>query len=117
MTGARALVHYFLGHNAHGMTFVTGFSRNSPTNPHHRLSAGDALLAPIPGYLVGGPNQGREDEALGIPYGPWRTGPLSYVDHQNSFASNEVAINWSASFTYLLAAVQQQGACGPDQRD
>ena len=118
LVGARDLVHYLLGHNIHGLSFVTGFGQNSPLFPHHRLSAGDALATPIPGYLVGGPNEAREDEATGVKYGPGRlVGPLSYVDHQNSFASNEVAINWSASFTYLLAAVQMQGACGPEQRD
>jgi endoglucanase len=108
LESARSILHYFLGHNAHGISFVTGFGFRSPRFPHHRPSGGDNVVEPVPGFLVGGPNIGRQDERDGAIY-KYGTGPLSYVDQQPSFASNEVAINWSAPLSYLLAALQAQG--------
>jgi endoglucanase len=31
---------------------------------------------------------------------------LSYIDHKCSYASNEIAINWQAPFSYLINAVE-----------
>lgn len=47
---------YILGKNATGYCYVTGFGMKSPLYPHHRLSASDDIEAPLPGFLVGGPN-------------------------------------------------------------
>lgn len=102
----RATAHYLLGHNIHGITFVTGFGYRSVRAPHHRIIGSDTVHEAIPGFIVGGPNIEKPDAIFGIPYGPVQTGPFLYVDNQHSFGSNEVAINWSAAFSYLLAAIQ-----------
>lgn len=101
----RAINHYLLGHNIHAISFVTGFGHRSVQAPHHRISGSDGIPNAIPGFIVGGPNIERPDAIFGVPYGPIQTGPLLYIDHEQSFGSNEVAINWSAAFSYLLAAV------------
>ena len=77
---------------------MTDFGGKSPVNPHHRPSAADGVATPDPGFLVGGPNSGQEDECTDYPS---KLGPKSYVDDQDCYAVNEVAINWNAPLAYL----------------
>jgi endoglucanase len=52
--------------------------------------------------LSGGPNAGRQDDALRkLP--PGLPPAKIYADEQASFASNEIAINWQAPLVFLLA--------------
>ena len=93
---------YLLGRNATAYSFVTGFGARTPQWPHHRPSAADTVAAPVPGFLVGGPNPRQQDRCAGYPSAlPAR----SYVDSTCSYASNEVAINWNAPLAYLAAAL------------
>jgi endoglucanase len=94
---------YIFGKNATSYCFVTGFGSKFSMHPHHRLSVSDNIEEPIPGFLVGGPNGGKQDvpsfpEGLNYKYNePAR----SYLDDQHSFASNEVAINWNAPLVFM----------------
>lgn len=92
---------YILGRNATGYCYVTGFGSKSPMHPHHRLSAADDVAEPLPGFLVGGPNAGQQD---GAAY-PSSLPDESYADEVNSYASNEIAINWSAGLVALSSAL------------
>lgn len=63
--------------------------------------------------VVGGPQPGGED----IGSESWeckdyRTGvpATSYIDHNCSYASNEVAINWNAPLAYLAGAIEALNA-------
>lgn len=101
---AHELADYLLGRNAIGYSFVTGFGAKTPRHPHLRATAADKVEAPIPGFLVGGPNAERQDAGPKLHYP--RTEPaLSYVDDVESYASNEVAINWNAPWTLLSAGL------------
>ncbi|MGN0208635.1 MAG: glycoside hydrolase family 9 protein [Paludibacteraceae bacterium] len=98
--GAWANMDYLLGRNATGYCFVTGMGHLSPMNPHHRLSDSDGIENPLPGFLVGGPNIGKQDQSEeDMPAYP-EVADECYLDVQPSYATNEVAINWNA---YLLA--------------
>ncbi len=88
--------HYVLGANAHNMSFVTGIGSNSPRHPHHRPSVADGVEAPVPGLLVGGPNQYLNDPELRARFDASTPPALTYVDDVDSYASNEIAINWNA---------------------
>jgi endoglucanase len=81
---------YLLGRNPYRRSFVTGVGVNPPRFPHHRPSAADAVTDAWPGLLVGG---SQPDS------------PLLWVDEQNNFTTNEVAINWGAAMAYLSAAM------------
>jgi endoglucanase len=89
------------------MSFVTGFGTVSPLHPHHRPSEADGIAAPVPGWLVGGPNPGQQDRK-GCGTASYRSAlpALSYLDDMCSYASNEVAINWNAPLVYVAAALQ-----------
>lgn len=105
LDNARRNMDYLLGRNATGYCYVTGFGVKSPLNPHHRLSASDAVLAPIPGLLVGGPNPARQDHAKYISNLP----DESYSDTLMSYATNEIAINWSAALVALSSSLDALG--------
>ena len=106
LDAAQAALDDVLGRNALGMAMVTGFGSASPQHPHHRPSEADGIAAPVPGFLVGGPNPGQQDTAhCPVPYAS-KLPAKSYLDHFCSYASNEVAINWNAPLVYVSAALQ-----------
>jgi endoglucanase len=101
LRAAQANMDYILGRNATGYCYVTGFGTKGSKDPHHRLSVADAVDHPFPGMLVGGPNPGQQDShEAGVTY-PSREPDESYVDVFQSYASNEIAINWTAALVAL----------------
>jgi endoglucanase len=103
-------VDYLLGRNATGYCYVTGFGDKSPMHPHHRPSAADTVEAPFPGMLVGGPNPGQQDknDMHNATY-PSNIPDESYIDDAESYASNEIAINWNASLLAFLCWLDALG--------
>ena len=96
-----------LGRNATGYCYITGFGTKSPMHPHHRPSEADGVEAPYPGLLVGGPNPGQQDKADVKDY-PSDQPDESYTDVMQSYASNEIAINWNASILALLGWLEAE---------
>jgi alpha-L-arabinofuranosidase len=106
LDAAQSLFDEVLGRNAVDSSMVTGFGTRSPLHPHHRPSAADGVDAPIPGFVVGGPQPGQQDaKRCPVPY-PSAVPARSWLDHVCSYASNEVAINWNAPLVYVAAALQ-----------
>ncbi|MFG6413119.1 glycoside hydrolase family 9 protein [Roseateles sp. DC23W] len=105
LDAAQSVLDYVLGRNPLGMSYVTGFGQRSPMHPHHRPSEADGVADPVPGFIVGGPNPGRQDQKNCPPY-PSALPALAYIDHGCSYAANEVAINWNAPLVYVSAALQ-----------
>lgn len=95
-------LNYILGQNPTGYCYVTGFGTKSPMHIHHRLSESDGVEAPQPGLLSGGPNEKQQDKKQGITYKS-SLPALSYTDELESYASNEIAINWNSPLVYLLS--------------
>ncbi len=81
-------LNFLFGRNYYDRSFVTGMGLNPPMYPHDRRSGGDSLTDPWPGYLVGGGWPGAKD---------WK-------DDQESYQTNEIAINWNGALIYALAA-------------
>ncbi|MBO4904476.1 MAG: glycoside hydrolase family 9 protein, partial [Lachnospiraceae bacterium] len=84
---------YALGSS--GRSFMIGFGENSPVNPHHRTAQGSYtadMNTPayerhlLVGALVGGPDAGD-----------------NYEDVVSDYSKNEVACDYNAGFTALLA--------------
>jgi hypothetical protein len=93
---------YLLGRNATGYCFVTGLGSRSPLHPHHRISIADGIVPPVPGLMAGGPNPGRQDHQAYVYLEP----ETAYLDQDQAYASNEIAINWNAPLVYLAGAVE-----------
>ncbi len=85
--GEQIVAHIF-GRNFYGRSYVTGLGIDPAMNPHDRRSGSDSIVAPWPGYLVGGGHTATD-----------------WVDKQESYSHNEIAINWQAALVYSLAWV------------
>jgi endoglucanase len=92
-------LNYALGSNPRSSSYLIGFGANPPKSPHHRTAHGswaDSQSVPnahrhtLYGALVGGPNASD-----------------GYTDSISDFQANEVATDYNASFTGVLAAAQQ----------
>ena len=105
LTAALENAEYILGRNATGYCYITGFGTKSPMHPHHRISEADGIEAPFPGLVAGGPNPGQQDIAEVKVY-PSKQPDESYTDVMQSYASNEIAINWNASILALLGWIE-----------
>ena len=97
---ARQHLDYLMGANPMGYCYITGHGTLSPVHSHHRPSL--AAHATMPGMLAGGPDGALEDPfaktvLLGQP--PAKC----YVDNDQSYSTNEVAIYWNSSLLYLMA--------------
>ena len=95
---ARSQVDYALGSS--GRSFVIGYGKNPPQNPHHRTAHGsyaNNINEPantrhtLIGALVGGPNM---DD--------------SYPDDRTNYQNGEVATDYNAGFTGALAKLYKQ---------
>ena len=97
------MLHYLLGCNGMGMSYVSGFGTVSPAAPHHRPS--QAAGTAMPGMLAGGPNSHLEDPyAQGALAG--KAPALCYVDNDASYSTNEVAIYWNSPLVAVLWALR-----------
>ncbi|MDG5817026.1 glycoside hydrolase family 9 protein [Chitinispirillales bacterium ANBcel5] len=96
---------YIFGKNATGYCFVTGFGHKSSTSVHHRQINADGIDEPIPGFVAGGPNAMMQDCITKVDWGakyPYSYPARAYVNDKKSYASNEVAINWTAPMVHAL---------------
>jgi len=101
-------LNYLLGHNAVGYSMITGIGAKPPMNVHHRQSEADGIKTPIPGFVCGGPNDDRQD-AHEVTYPDNVTPMQSYQDIWQSFASNEVCLNWNAPTPFVLKFAIEEG--------
>lgn len=99
---------YLLGRNPMSQSYVTGYGDLPLRNPHHRFWAHQmdpSYPEPPPGIMSGGPNSALQDpyaQAQGLPGCP----PMRcFVDHIESWSTNEIAINWNAPFTWVVTVL------------
>ena len=99
-------IDYLLGRNALGQSYVTGYGERPLVNPHHRFWSHQKNksfpMAP-PGCVSGGPNSSVQDKyAQGI--GLTGCAPQKcFVDHIESWSTNEITINWNAPLVWVTA--------------
>ncbi|WP_086933965.1 glycoside hydrolase family 9 protein [Agarilytica rhodophyticola] len=104
-------MHYLMGHNPLGISYISGYGEKDMKNPHHRFWANvpaSGYPAPPPGVIAGGPNSQLQDpiaqaELQGCD-------PLKcYIDDRESYSTNEVTINWNAPLAWAAAYLDQWG--------
>jgi endoglucanase len=103
LNAAQSLLDYVLGRNPTDYSFVTGFGVRPPMYIHHRPSEADEVVAPVPGFLVGGPRHQQADDCAAYPS---NMPAKSYLDDVCSYSTNEVTINWNAPLVYVTGALE-----------
>ncbi len=93
-------IDYILGDNPRNFSYMVGFGDNSAKNPHHAAASGtndindpNNNLHVIYGALVGG---------------PYEPDDYAYQDLRTDYVANEVALDYNAAFTGVLARMYQQ---------
>jgi endoglucanase len=99
LMAARDQLHYLLGRNHFGKSFVSGIGSDAVKEVSHLWF--QVRRQPIPGLFVGGPNQAEQSNIA-----PRDRGPLSWIDDTRSYATNEFAIDYNASLFGLLAQLE-----------
>lgn len=100
---ALSQLHYLLGCNALGYSYVTGYGARSCRHPHMRTLFADGIEEPIPGFVSGGANGHPADEP-GRRLIPAGTPPMKcYVDDVGSYSLNEVTIYWNSPAVFVTA--------------
>ncbi len=100
-------LNYILGCNAHDMTFVTDVGTRKPMHIHHAPSIADGIDDPVPGLMAGGPNRYLDDPVLKAHFNANTPPALCYIDDQESYASNEIAIYWNTPLMFVSAYFNQ----------
>lgn len=105
LKGAEHNTDYIFGKNATAFCFLTGFGSKKVMKPHHRPSGADGIESPVPGFIIGGPNPHKQDAQ----YVDYKSDfpAKSFEDVQESFASNEVCLNWNAPAVFVLGYIEQ----------
>ncbi|WP_020616568.1 glycoside hydrolase family 9 protein [Paenibacillus daejeonensis] len=99
-------LHYTLGRNTLGTTYVTGAGAVMPMHPHHRIMVSTGVY--VPGLVVGGPNRYGGDPAIDKLLQEQSPPPAkSYIDHVDSYSTNEYAIDYNAPLVFVLAALNR----------
>ncbi len=98
-------LHYLLGSNSLGQSYVSGFGDLTIENPHHRPT--NAAGSATPGMLAGGPNKGLQDPLAkskldGLP--PQKC----FIDAEPSYSTNEMTIYWNSPLYVLLTSFVHQ---------
>ncbi|MDN2566141.1 glycoside hydrolase family 9 protein [Aquibium sp. A9E412] len=101
---------YLFGRNALGLSYVTGFGARHAENQHSRWFAAQldpALPHPPRGTLAGGPNSWLGDAVADAALAGCAP-QLCYIDHIESFSTNEMTVNWNAALGQFAAWLAEQ---------
>jgi endoglucanase len=103
---------YILGRNAMDQSYVTGYGSKPLVNPHHRFWAYQSNSkfphAP-PGAVSGGPNSGLEDPYVKAANMFDCAPEKCFADNIESWATNEITINWNAPLAWVLFYLDEKG--------
>jgi endoglucanase len=103
-------IDYILGRNALNRSYVTGYGTVASENQHSRWYAHQLnpdLPNPPVGTLAGGPNSSIQD-----PVAQQRlqgcAPQFCYVDHIDSWSTNELTINWNSTMAWNASFLADQ---------
>ena len=91
-------IDYILGDNPRNYSYMIGFGDNYPQRPHHRSSSGNSSGSEPNEHILYGALVG----------GPTAVDDFAYNDSRTDYVSNEVATDYNAAFTGVLARMYDQ---------
>lgn len=100
---ALAQLHYLLGTNAVGYSYVTGYGEKAYKHPHNRPTECDGIELPMPGWVSGGPFKTPCDETA-MQHIEQGTAPMKcYLDDARCYSLNEITIYWNSPAVFLVS--------------
>ncbi|NEE04698.1 glycoside hydrolase family 9 protein [Phytoactinopolyspora halotolerans] len=118
--GVFAALDYTLGRNPLSQSYITGYGEQAARNVHHRFWANQAdqsLPTAPPGVLAGGPNSGLQDPLAAAELAGCSP-QKCYLDHIDSWSTNEVTINWNSVLSWVAVwAGEHVAALEPGEPD
>lgn len=105
LNGVTESMDYILGRNANNISYVTGYGANPMQHPHHRFWANqpdNGYPAPPAGVVSGGPNVNPSDP-IAIEKIAGNPPARRYIDHIDSYSTNEVTINWNSPLAWVAS--------------
>ena len=114
--GVLLSLDYLLGRNGLNQSYVTGYGEKFSKNQHSRWFSNqlDATLPnPPAGSLAGGPNSDSPtwDPTMQATFTEGCAPAMCYLDEIQSWASNEITVNWNSALSWLASfAADQEGA-------
>lgn len=106
-------LNYLLGRNPMAKSYITGHGARPLQNPHHRFWAHQTdpkFPPPPPGILSGGPNSKADDPTAVAAGLAGCAAQKCYIDHIQSWTTNEIAINWNAPLVWLAGFADERGS-------
>ena len=102
---AEGQLHYLLGENALGISYVTGTGEFRCNYPHLRPAFADGIEECMPGMVSGGPNR-RPGDPFAYEVIREGTPPMRcYADDTSSYSLNEITIYWNSPTVFLLGYI------------
>ncbi|NLM60414.1 MAG: cellulose 1,4-beta-cellobiosidase [Clostridium sp.] len=109
--GIQDSISYLLGRNAMDQSYVTGYGERPLTNPHDRFWTPQTSAkwpAPPAGIISGGPNSRFEDPTINAAVLKDTPPQKCFIDHTDSWSTNEITVNWNAPFAWVTAYLDEQ---------
>jgi endoglucanase len=113
LNAVAAGMDYILGRNPMDQSYVTGWGARPLHNPHHRFWAhqvNEKYPSAPPGMVSGGPNSGLEDPYVKAAALGGCAPEKCFADNIESWATNEICINWNAPLAWVLAYLDEKGS-------
>ncbi|MCP4535964.1 MAG: hypothetical protein GY832_02360 [Chloroflexi bacterium] len=105
LNGVSESMDYILGRNPLAKSYVSGHGEDPLQNPHHAFWA--SLSGPPPGVLAGGPYRGGGWDPTAAAELQDCVGQTCYIDHVDSWSTNEVTIYWNASLAWVASFLNE----------
>ncbi|MQY16130.1 Cellulase 1 [Streptomyces sp. RB5] len=102
---------YVMGRNALNISYITGYGEANAHNQHTRWYAHSLdpnLPGPPVGSLSGGANSSIQDPVAQAKL-QGCVGQFCYIDDIQSWATNEITINWNSALTWMASFAADQG--------
>ncbi|MEU8380668.1 glycoside hydrolase family 9 protein [Streptosporangium sp. NPDC048865] len=110
---------YIFGRNALNQSYVTGYGEVASKNQHSRWYARQldpSLPNPPRGTLAGGPNSAIQDPVAQAKLRGCKP-QFCYIDDIESWATNELTINWNSPLSWIASYLDTPAAPGPCKVD
>lgn len=104
-------IDYILGRNVLGRSYITGYGTLFSENQHSRWFANQldpSLPHPPKGSLAGGANAELVDPIAQQAFAAGCAPQACYIDHIESWGTNEITINWNAALVQIASYLADQ---------